>query len=479
MARLPLALFALVWLSCAWFGSWEWNPNSSTRLFAAISLAEDGDATIDEFAPLTIDKARFGDHYFLDKAPGMTLMAVPVVALADAVTGERATTLPKRLGDPALGRFLRLRLRLTVALVVAPLTALAAVLLYLLLLGETGSAAAGMVAALGFALASPVWGWSTTLFGHAVVADLYLVAVYAVWRGTPRWAALAGFALGWVVVVEYQAVLAGSAIGLWALWRLRERRWPDRVRWLVAFLVGGLIAGAGLVGYNFVAFGTPFRLGYSGVVGWEGMNEGLFGLTWPHPHPLLEILVGPRRGLVWVAPALALAPLGLAAAIRTPVSRALAGMAVAVATIVLLVNASYVYWDGGFSTGPRHPTPAIGLLAIGLGFRWTQGSRRAIAALVGIGIALNLCIASAEIVSPDFYRFPLWSRVIAGQFAAGQLRTFPSEWLGVSPWTGLACYLALAVALGGWIAVAVLHSAGCAMRGDGRSVPPPAPSHGR
>jgi hypothetical protein len=35
------------------------------------------------------------------------------------------------------------------------------------------------------------------------------------------------------------------------------------------------------VAYNMIAFGTPFRLGYSSAVGFAGMNQGLFGLTSP------------------------------------------------------------------------------------------------------------------------------------------------------------------------------------------------------
>ncbi len=77
---IPLLLFLLVWLSAGWFGSWEGNPNNATRLFAAIELVERGDARIDRWAPLTIDKAVFDGHVYLDKAPGMTLLALPAIA---------------------------------------------------------------------------------------------------------------------------------------------------------------------------------------------------------------------------------------------------------------------------------------------------------------------------------------------------------------------------------------------------------------
>jgi hypothetical protein len=443
--RTALALFLLVWFSCAWFGSWEWNPNTATRMFAAVSLVEDGDAAIDEFAALTIDKAQFDGHTYLDKAPGMTLMALPAVALANAATGEHSATLPKVFGDPALGRFLRERTRLAAATGPALLTAIAAALLFDLALGVGAGRAGALVAALAYALGTPIWGWSTTLFGHAAVAALYVIAA---WGGTraerPGIAALAGMALGWAVVVEYQAVLAGSAIGLWIIWRLRRGPWNA----LAAFLGGGIAALLPLLAYNLVAFGTPFRLGYQGVVGWEGMNQGLFGLTVPSPHVLLEITFGPRRGLFWVAPVLALAPRGLWLLARDRRTRAIGVMAIGVVAVTLLVNAAYVYWDGGNSTGPRLAMPMAGLLALGLAAFWSRAGRYeriAGAALLGLSIAINAAIASAEILAPPTFAFPLWGAVLAGRFARGDLTTVASEWWGWSPWAAFALWAALAV----------------------------------
>ncbi len=449
--RIAVVLGLLVWFSAAWFGSWEWNPNNATRLFAAISIVEDGDATIDEFAELTIDKARFGDHVYMDKAPGMTLMALPAIALADLVTGERAAGLAKTFGAPDMERYLRLRLRLATSLGPALLTAIAAVLLYDLALGLTGSASAALFAGLGYALGTPLWGWSTTLFGHAAVAALYVVAVWAAWRGGVRWAFLAGAALGWAVVVEYQAVLAGSAIALWAAWRY----WPAPERWrlLGAATIGGVAALLPLLAYNLFAFGEPFRVGYSGVVGFEGMNQGLFGLTWPSATVLGEIVLGGRRGLIWVAPVLLLAPFGLMSLWRR--ERGLASMAVATIAIVLLVNAAYVYWDGGHSTGPRHAMPATGLLALGLALFWADlrsgPARFGTAALLALSVAINLTIAAAEIVAPDTYAFPLWDRVWIERFWPGALRDLPSQFWGWSPWTGLCLYLFLALPLLAWL----------------------------
>lgn len=441
-------LFLLVWSSVAWFGSWELNPNNATRLFAAISLVEDGDATIDEFAYLTIDKAMFDGHVYPDKAPGMTLMAIPAVALADAMTGERSAA---ALRSPLrFERFLRLRLRLAVVSGPAVLTALAALLLFDMGHALTGRAGAGVFAALGYALGSPIWGWSTTVFGHAAVAALYVIAIWAFWRATRdgrAWlAALGGAALGWAVVVEFQAVLAGSAIAAWAVWRA----WPraDRWRLLAPAASAGIAALLPLVGYDLIAFGTPFRIGYSGVVGFEGMRQGLFGLVRPRPRVLWEILFGDARGLFWVAPVLLLAPLGLGALADDRRARDVAAVAAAAVAVVLLVNAAYVYWDGGNSTGPRLAISAVGPLAIGLAAWWagltSAAGRLLSAALLAVSIAINLVIAAADVFAPPGFRFPFWTYVVETRFLPGELRTWPGEWLGWSPWTGLALYLACA-----------------------------------
>ena len=454
-----LALFALVWLSCVWFGSFALNPNNATRLFAALAIVEQGDATIDRYQTLTIDKARFGEHYYMDKAPGVTLMAVPALAATRAVTGGRLDAQIIDIANPRLASFLLLRLQIAVAATTALLTALAAVLLLDLGTGLTGSPTAGLFAALGYALGSVVWGWSTTLFGHAPVAALLLIATWAVWRGTSsdrqlvrwRYPLIAGAALGWAAVIEFPSALGGIAIGLWAIRRSRRAPGAVRVRLYLAALLAAAVAAVPLVGYNQATFGTPFRLGYQGVVGFGGMREGLFGLTYPKPDVLFELVFGLRRGLLWVAPVLVLGAVGLWRMVRARETRDLGWLAVAVIAIVLAVNASYAYWDGGAAVGPRHSVPAIPFLALGLAPFWAGLTRRrarvAAGALLALSMLLNLIVAATDIFAPETLRFPLWQRNIAGLLPIGRLSTIPSDHWGWSPWFGFALYLDIALPL--------------------------------
>jgi hypothetical protein len=458
--KLAFGLFVLVWFSIIWFGSSEYNPNNSTRLFAAVSLVEQGDATIDEFGKLTIDKAEFGQHTYLDKAPGMTVMAMPAVWIADTLTGTTAAPLAKTMGDPGLWDYMRLRQRIAVAMTVAVLTALATVLLLDLATGITGSASAGFVTALAYALATPVWGWSTTLFGHAPVGALLLIATWAIWRGTSgdgigrwRYPLLAGAALGWALVVEFSVVIPGLPIVLWTIWRTRAVTWPVRARLFGLAAAAGLVALVPLLVYNQIAFGTPFKVGYEGVVGFNGMKQGFFGLTYPKIEVLAQIVFGTERGLIWVAPVLMLAPFGLARLIRNPATRDLGWLCTAIAIGVLLYNSAYVYWDGGYATGPRHSVPAIGFLALGLAPLW-QGWRASgrgwIAGLIASGMIINLAIAAAEIAAPQGFRFPLVNPIMP-MFLRGEIRTIAGDYWGWPAGLGLIPWLVVAGPLLWWL----------------------------
>jgi len=58
------------------------NPNTVTRLAFVFSALNLHSSAIDAFRYLTIDKAIFVGHVYMDKAPGLSLMALPAPPLA-------------------------------------------------------------------------------------------------------------------------------------------------------------------------------------------------------------------------------------------------------------------------------------------------------------------------------------------------------------------------------------------------------------
>ncbi len=454
-----IVLFLLVWASCSWFGSWEMNTNNAVRLYATLAIVERGEATIDQFDSATTDKAQFGDHIYHDKAPGMTLMAIPAVAALHALSPARSNNFQLITGSGAFARFIRVRTRLAVATGPALLTAIAALLLFDMGLSLSGSVSAGLAAAVAYGLGTPAWAWSTSLLGHAPLAALYVIALWAALRATSgeetrRWPAfLLGLALGWAVVVEYPAVVAGGAIALWAAWRAWRR--ADRVTVLGLAIAGGLIGLVPLFAYNLFAFGNPFQLGYEGVVGFDGMNQGLFGVGLPDPLVLWRITFGQQRGLFWFAPVLLLGLWGVALLIRDRRTRDIGLVVLAVAAITLLINAGYFYWDGGYSTGPRHSVPIVGVLSLGVAAAWAKRGRGVgrylPAEVIVLSIAINACMAATDIYGNPGAAFQL-REVVMGPFVDGHIRSFASDWLGWSPGAGFILWQAVAIPVLCWLA---------------------------
>jgi hypothetical protein len=380
-----------------------WNQNSRFALVRA--LAADGTVRIDRMvvngrAMVTGDFARAGGHIYSDKAPGLALAAVPVVAAVRPFVPENAGAVA----------FLSYLATLAVAAVPTALTAL-----LVLALGRASGASAGaaVFAALTFALGTPAWCYATLLFGHAL-ATLCLVAGFAAaLRGGPLVVAFGcGAALGWGTITEYPTVVPAAIVALLAVLRARS------FRTAAALAAGALVPLVVLLVYNRVAFGSFVALGYSSVEGWGGMREGVLGVTYPKLPVLGAILVGAWRGLLPLAPVLALAPLG---AWRLPRQPALIGAAIVV--YYLLFNAAYHYWNGGWSYGPRHIAPALPFLAIALAPLWDRARgllRAGLAALAAVGAAMSLVAVSVTAQPNEAVKNPIVDLYLPS-FAAGRL----------------------------------------------------------
>src|SRR4029079_18162047 len=80
--RLSAWLFCIALLAYGLIFSEFGNWNTTSRIGLSVSLADHGSLLIDDFAPFTWDKATLGDHFASSKAPGVSLLALPAVAVA-------------------------------------------------------------------------------------------------------------------------------------------------------------------------------------------------------------------------------------------------------------------------------------------------------------------------------------------------------------------------------------------------------------
>ena len=361
--RAAFPLFALVFGTYAYFyQAGGWNQNSRFDLTRAI--VEQGTLSIDAFQENTGDKAQREGHWFTDKAPGLSVLAVPAYAVVHAV----------RPGAIVAGSYLA-----TLFAVALP-SALAA--LQLFALGRAMGLSAGWSAALtiAYALGTLALPYSTIFYGHQLSAALGLSAFSLVWRG--RAPVLAGLLLGIAVCVDYTSVILVLGVLGYALAKRGARG-------TAGLIAGGLPAAVALGAYHAAAFGHPLALPYEFVLQEHRRMGWFMGIAAPDPRVIGALLVGPYRGLLYGSPWL------------------VAGLPGLVVLAYLLLNAGLVDWHGGWAMGPRYLIPAIPFLAIGamgLLLAWPAGSvaRRAAAWTFGAAVALSIALMlMGTAVRPD------------------------------------------------------------------------------
>lgn len=403
MNRTRVALFVLLFSSYAYFyQAGGWNQNSRFNLVRAIT--NEHTLSVDPFQHSTGDKAFANGHYYSDKAPGLSLTATPIVALVRPVMHAFG-------GDPETYGGIALLSYLSTVFTAGLLCALAGVALFTMSIELGASESGALFATLTYGLATPMWALATIFIGHGFAAALLVFALLAALRigsGIPatdvRNGALVGLCAGWATVSEFPAAIPAVLLALLALrhaWPLGRAR---AIRVVGAMTATALGCAAVLMLYQYLCFGSPFHIAYSSEPGYVGMQQGVFGVTLPKLIRLRRILTSDYRGLLPIAPTLAVAPFGLLVLMfRGPRPRRAAMAALAIAVYFVLLNASYAYWEGGWSYGPRHAEPAIPFLCIGLAPLWTLApriGRWALASVSAIGSVITLIAVSTMPLPP-------------------------------------------------------------------------------
>jgi hypothetical protein len=393
LVRPQAPLFVLIFACYAYFyQAGGWNQNSRFDLTRA--MVEHGSVSIDWYELNTGDKSVRDGVTYCDKAPGVSWLAVPAWAVIWSAHGKPHFPSPDLLAAGAYAA--------TVSAVALP-SAVAAIVLFglLLLFGLSRPWAASVT--LAYALGTLAWPYATLLYGHQLVAALHLIAfamLVSMRRGaaevTPWRLAVVGAFLGLGVAVEYSAVLMGLPLVIYALAVLRPR---STLAWSV---LGALVPVAALLLYHDAAAGGPFTLPYDFSTQVQRHGGWFMGVARPDFAVLRSLTVSERRGLFVSAPWLVVAVPGIALLFRRRASRAEALTCAAALLGTLWLNISLVDWDGGRTLGPRYLVPALPFLAIGaagiviwVADRPQRWLRRGAAALFGALVAISMFLMLA------------------------------------------------------------------------------------
>jgi hypothetical protein len=393
LSRPETALFVLaLGVYACFFQGGGWNANSRFDLVRAI--VEEHTLVIDDYAENTRDLAFFHGHVYCEKAPGQSMLAVPIwAALHPLAHGQR----PR-------GRLVHQGAYLATLLTVSVPSALAVALLFRIAVGLGAPAAAGAAVAVAYALATLAFPYATLLYAHQLVAALLLGAFWLVFAGRAapaeiprRRLVLAGLLLGYAIASEYPVALLAAVIGLYAVAVVRP--WP-RLGWTV---LGGIVPLAGLAAYHTAAFGGPLTVPYSGSADPNRQGGLIVGITLPDFRLLGKILFSTERGLLHHTPWLALALPGLVSLIRWPRTRREGWTCLAAIAVGLVFNSALTRtpddWRGGAGVGTRVLIPWLPFFAIavaGLAVpAWGAWSRTRAARLAAALVFAALVVPSA------------------------------------------------------------------------------------
>src|SRR5262249_18344632 len=106
-----------------------------------------------------------------------------------------------------------------------------------------------------------------------------------------------------------------------------------------------------------------------------------------------------------------------------PGSRLRAGSILLIVLYYILLNAGYLYWNGGWSTGPRHITPIYPFLALALAVWFAQARpavRNGITSLLWLSVFISLVCVSVDCCASEYDSSPLFNSILPS-FYEGEL----------------------------------------------------------
>lgn len=385
--RYALVFFAL-FLPFAYFNHSEgWNQG--VRLAELHALVIKHTLRIDDYIDYTGDRALIDGHYYSEKAPAMSVAALPAFALT--VWGQQARGI-----DPDSKPARRWSEWTATAGSIGILAALGGVAFFALTEARLGTLTA-VIATFGLFLGSITWPYAASLFAHAGTIGLVAIALWGT-LGAKHRDVLAGLAAGFAAASEYPAILPGAVLGL-CLGTIDLRR-------MLRYGLATLPAVALILLNNYAISGSPFKLSYGLNPLFPELTTGTYGFNAPNFDAIPAVLFSEYRGLLFWNPVLLMAVPGFIALWKA--DRRIAAVVAISTGLVLLQVASFYTWFGGNAVGPRYLSPVIPLIGMAAAYGIKRFPEMGLI-LAAISITLMAMVVSVAIDPPADVLTPLQS----------------------------------------------------------------------
>jgi len=438
------ALIALVYLyNFAYFKEIH-SANELPRIYLTMAMVERGALNIDPEIRRyynTPDTAGYKGRLYANKAPGMSLLAVPVYLVERWANGGQT--------PPLVRMFFWFRMFGSI------LPSLLFLWIFWRFLGQfVRNEGTRRLVLATYAVGSMALTYGTLFIAHqlsgALMATAYiLLHWHAEGKGhrlTPLWA---GLLAGLGVLVDYQVAFIGAPVFLYGLLRSRQK-----LRFFLLFSAGTLLPFTTLLYYQYLCFDNPLRTGYNyptTALFKQWHSKGFIGLSYPSAVAFWGSIFRADNGLLYFAPYLALAFPGLVIMVRQGRHRADGWLCLWLVLFFVYFISSITFWRSGWAVGPRYITCALPYYMVPIAVlmdRLDRGHwalRVVPAGLMAVGMVIYTTTNAVFPHFPENFSNPWFDLTL--RFGLAGYVTYNAGWLlGLKGLASVAPYLA-AVAL--------------------------------
>ncbi|CAN5496012.1 hypothetical protein BH10CHL1_BH10CHL1_47330 [soil metagenome] len=334
-----------LFLTCWIIYALHFATNTVREIYPALSLGDHLSFNVAEYVGLHPDIFELAGHgAFINNNPGASILgALPylltrplIQPIVDRVSHMRAISktppptydsiypMAQEFFRQAYARGLDIKFGLAAGvmqvLLMAPLSALSAVVIFQMLVARLTSPPTALLLALLYAFGTPVFYRTAQLNHNLLESHFALFAFFILWRPwddplqprRPNYL-LAGLLVGWTLVLDYSGVIVIASLGLYAILRRASLPAVARKRSDLGLFATGIAVCIGLLmAYQWVNFGNPFLPAQHYMPATTFSGYGYRGITLPQPDLLWELAFDIRYGLFTSAPLLLLALFPLA-----------------------------------------------------------------------------------------------------------------------------------------------------------------------
>ena len=359
-------LFVLFFVSYGYFfqgGGW----NQNIRICLTRAIIHHGTFTVDQYKEDSKemefvnagDWAFYNGHYYCNKSPGLSFLAVPSFALAEYCLKHLFTDEPER--QVLLSAYFS-----NLCTIVLMSSLLSLLIFHVFYHFFQMSLNNSLLLSFFFGFGTLVFPYSTAFYCHqpsAFCSFLSFVLVMRIRHDNPqrKWiiATLAGFSAALAVLIEPSCIYILTAVFVYLLYFQESRRY------LPFFILGCIPPAIVQVFYNFVCFGHPLALSYkySNEMVMSEINGRLFGI--PGPTQLYRLFLS-HRGILLSSPVLLMVLPGMVFFFKKNKWIAEAITSVSISLIFIAFIASF--YGNVTETDPRYLLPAFPYFFLLAGF---------------------------------------------------------------------------------------------------------------